>query len=104
MVYPDRRWTDSEEGAQLARHVASALRAVLGDIQRHRFAQARRALGFEAMRIEIFGVPARLADPTLQIARRVQSHLGRKHPLTHAARIELEALIDFWAKRSRVKD
>jgi len=104
VIYPDRRWTDSEDGARLARNVATSLRHVLGDVHRHRYAQARRALGFELMRIEVYGVPSRLAKPTLEIARRVQSHLGAKHPLTHAAQIELEALIDFWAKQSRVED
>ena len=99
-----RRWTDSEDGARIARNVAASLRAVLGDIHRNRFAQARRALSFELMRIEVYGVPARLADPTLEIAKRVQSHLGAKYPLTHAAQIELEGLIDFWAKQARLED
>jgi hypothetical protein len=101
---PDRRWTDSEDGARIARNVAASLRGVLDDIHRGRFAQARRALSFELMRIEVYAVPARLADPTLEIAKRVQSHLRGKHPMTHAAQIELEALIDFWAKRARLED
>ena len=104
MTYPDRRWTDSEDGAWIARNVATSLWSVLGDIHRNRFAQARRALGFALMRMEAYGVPRFLADPTLEIARRVQSHLGGSHPLTQAAQIELEALIDFWGTRARLQE
>jgi hypothetical protein len=34
----------------------------------------------------------------------VQAHLGGKYPLTHAAQIEIEALIGFWAKQARLED
>jgi hypothetical protein len=102
MHNPDRRWTDSEDGAQMARYVATSLWGVLGDIHRNRFVQARRALGFALMSVEAYGVPRFLADPTLEIARRVQSQLGGRNP--HAAKTELEALIDFWGTRARLQD
>jgi hypothetical protein len=87
----------------MARNIATSLWGVLGDIHRNRFAQARRALGFALLRIEAYGVPRFLADPTLEIGRRVQSQLGGRNPLTHAAQIELEALIDFWGTRARLQ-
>ena len=91
-----RRWTESKEGAAIARNIAAFLDCALDDVRHGRLERACRILTSHRLREQLAAAPKPLADPTMDVTQFVVARLHDRPPMFSAAEISLEALVELW--------
>ena len=91
-----RLWTETEEGAAIARNIADVLDCALDEVRHGRIERACRILTSDILRERLAAAPKGLADPTVDVTRIVVARLHNRPPLFSAAEISLEALVRLW--------